>query len=174
MTEPELLRVRSGDCAFVADARYFPVLVITWWGAADEALVRRYFQWNDTMLARAEAEDTKVAFVSDNRASKRPPATVRALTAELSDRSGEGLSRRSLATMVVLDSALVRGALTAIQWLSSRPWNLTMVGGVEQALHRALELLDGEDIPVPVGLDPARYASPPMPSEDDDTSAATG
>ena len=174
MTEPELVRVRSGDCAFVADARHFPVLVITWWGAADEALIRRYFEWSDAMLARAAAEDTKLAFISDNRASKRPPAHVRALTAELTDQTGDELSNRSVTTIIVLDSALVRGALTAIQWLSARPWDLTMCGDIETALSKALQLLEAADVPPPPRLDPARYTTPQMPTVDGESSAATG
>jgi hypothetical protein len=163
--EPAYLAYRDGDCAFVADARDFPLLVTTWWGEASVPLVRRFFAWNDAMCTRAMSEDTHVAMVSDNRHSKRPPATVRKLLAELTDASTEIAGGRALPTLVVIDNALVRGALTAIQWLSARSWGVQVVASVEDGLRQALDALAAAGAEPP-DVDPSAHVAPAMPEVD--------
>ena len=114
-----ILSFRSGGSSFVADGRYFPLLVATWYGETSEASLRRYHRWVGAMRERGRREDVQIVSINDSRNAQRPPATVRKVAVELMLESrraaGDGLQ---LPTLVVVDSPLVRGALAAMSWMS--------------------------------------------------------
>jgi hypothetical protein len=164
MAEPGIVEFRDGDCAYVGDERHFPLALTTWWGEPTEKMMRSYFAWAAGLIARAAASDLYVIFVSDSRFTTRPPATVRKVAADLANAMPH--SERTLQSFVVLDSALIRGAITALQWLSSRDLNLTMVGTVERAITSALELFATRGITLARSIDPAAYPTAVMPGPD--------
>mgnify|MGYP001162882153 CR=1 FL=1 len=173
MTEPALLSYREGEHAFVADARDYPLLVVRWFGESTETSVRRYFQWLDGMYARAKAERTQLVSINDSRLAKRPPPTVRKVTAELIDASSLAADEYALPTLLVLDSALIRGAVTAMRWLSLAKWNVETVANMPDAIARAFELLRSVGVTPPAGVDPQVYRDLQMPTTEGET-AVTG
>lgn len=171
MTEPSLLSYREGDHAFVADARDYPLLVVRWFGESTEDSVRRYFRWLDAMYERAKSEGTQIVTINDSRLAKRPPPTVRKLTAELIDASAVATGDDSLPTVLVLDSALIRGAVTAMKWLSIAKWNVETVGDMPDAIARAFELLEGAGVNPPATIDPNTYRDLQMPATEGENEA---
>jgi len=163
VTVPTTLSFREGDRAVLADGRYFPILWVTWWGEPNEALIRRYFEWNDAMILRAMAERVKFAHITDARQTGFPPPTVRKLVAELTEASPLEASDLNLGTFLVHESALLRGAVTAIQWLSKRDFKVVPIPDLRGGVVRALEALAKANIARPPGLDPEGCIAPSMP-----------
>ena len=152
----------------MADARHFPLVVITWFGEMNEATYRQFHDWMCSVVERAQAEGTKVAMVNDARNARRPPPTVRKYIAELTDSMVGEFEAYSVDNFIVIDNALVRGALTAMQWLSNARWGVRPVPSLAEALERALRLLEAENIPVPP-VDPQHYPAHEMPKPEDES-----
>jgi hypothetical protein len=159
----EYFEMRDANAGFVADLRHFPVQIGTFFGESTERLARAYFEWSNEVASEVIARGQKYVLVSDNTSALRPPATVRKLVSELIDAGPEGQTDALLATFVVFDSALVRGAVTAMQWLSNREWRLTTAATVHEAIERALLVLDAAGLARPPGLSPATYVAPALP-----------
>lgn len=136
-----VLQLRDGERAIVADDRYFPVLWLTWWGESNEALVHGYFEWHAEQLRRAQVENTKLVVVTDGRNAKRPPPTVRRLIGELTTELGPAAEQLSVATLLVLDNPVVRGAATAITWLTNRDFKFQAVPDLRVAMRLAQDKL---------------------------------
>jgi len=162
---PGTLTSRDGTRAFFADARYFPVLWVTWWGEANELLIRRYFEWNNAMLLRASAEGSKFANITDARCASLPSATVRRLVANLTDESPPAGNLLNVGTYLIHDNAFVRGAVTAVQWLSQRDLKIVAVSDLRSGIARAVASLAKSGISAPQGLDAERCSAPTMPAE---------
>ena len=91
-------------------------------------------------------------------------STVRKLIAALIDEGPAAKTQRVVASFVVFESALVRGAVTAMQWLSRQSWNLRTAATVQQAVGGALEALAEAGIAAPKHLSPATYVTPEAPT----------
>ena len=166
MAVPDVIWERDGDATLVADARYFPLIISTFTGATTEKIMCRYFAWNNAQAERADRENTKFITLSDARLAKRPDATVRKTIAELSDEAPAALHERHLPSVLVLESAIVRGALTAIQWMSRNEFKTLSAPTMAAGFERVLASLAAERISIPSGLDPATYVAPALPGED--------
>jgi len=153
---------RDGQSAILTDDRWAPVYFVTWFGATSEKTATGYFAWNRQVIETAIRTKTPTVLISDATDAERPPPKVRALMAELSDAQprAEGL----VFSYVVLPNALIRGALTAMQWLTRKPWPIEMVASLPEAIERALAALDGAGARRPAGLDPRGYVRPKRPT----------
>jgi hypothetical protein len=159
----DLFAVRDGNSAFVGDARYFPLVIVTWFGEMTEPLARRYFEWQDPILERVIAEKTKFAFVADTTRCARPSPKMRKLVVELSN-AGPSVAAYALPTYTAIESALVRGAITAMQWVVNIDWRIVPVPTARQGLQKAIAALLAEGVKVPRGIDPDTYRAPEMPA----------
>lgn len=160
----EYFTARDGGSSVVGDIRHFPVLIATWFGEPTESLVRAYFAWSDEVASEAHAHGQRYAIISDNSHALRPSPTVRKLIATLIDDGPAAKTDRVIASFVVFESALVRGAVTAMQWLSRQSWNLRTSATVQQAVGGALEALAEAGIAPPTHLSPATYVTPEAPT----------
>lgn len=154
---------RDGDAAVIGDIRHFPVMITTWFGEPTEDLIRHYFAWSDEVARQAIGCGQRYVIISDNARARRPPPTVRKLVTKLIDGGPAAATDCIVATFVVFESALVRGAVTAMQWLSIKDWNLTTAATVQQAVAEALKAVDQYGFPRPARLSPARYVAPDPP-----------
>jgi hypothetical protein len=154
----------DGASSVVGDIRHFPVLIATWFGEPTEPLVRAYFAWSDEVAREAYAQGQRYAIISDNAHALRPSPTVRKLIAALIDEGPAAKTDRVVASFVVFESALVRGAVTAMQWLSRQSWNLRTTATVQLAVAGALEALEEAGILLPTRLSPATYVTPEAPT----------
>jgi hypothetical protein len=159
----DYLTARDGEAGVVGDVRHFPVLIATWFGEPTERLVRHYFAWSDEVAREAYVRRERYVIVSDNVNAVRPSPRTRALIADLIDAGPAATTDRIIASFVVFDSALVRGAVTAMQWLSKKDWRLTTTATVQEAIAGALGVLAKHGLRRPPGLLPERYVAPTRP-----------
>lgn len=99
----------------------------------------------DTFIRRAdEYLDRREPFVVVHNASfsVRPSATIRAKLAAHIERQGDAMSRYIKAAGVVTASALVRGAVTAINWISPAPFPQRTFANLESAEQWVLAELE--------------------------------
>ena len=159
-----MARLVDGDSALVYDTTHAPVLISTHFGPATEVLVRDYF---GLMLEVLEdlGSGARYVGITDGSRSARPSPAVRRLLAELTDLYRPRFKDASLANLTVIESPVVRGAVTAIRWLSRVEWQLDIVANMEQAMTRARTILDHASIAWPAGLDPATYVRPQHPGQ---------
>jgi hypothetical protein len=116
----ELRWVEGQKGALALDDRTFPVVFATWIGHSDESLIRAFYAWNDEQLKRVTREKCAFALITDAILAERPEAPVRSLIADLTremQRTHAVAETYRTGSIVVLESALVRGALTAVGWL---------------------------------------------------------
>lgn len=154
---------RDADAAVIGDIRHFPVMITTWFGEPTEDLVRHYFAWSDDVARQAIERGQRYVIISDNARARRPAPTVRRLVAKLIDAGPAAATDCIVATFVVFESALVRGAVTAMQWLSAKDWNLTTAATVQQAVAAALKAVEQHGFPRPDRLSPTTYVAPDPP-----------
>ncbi|HET6585495.1 MAG TPA: hypothetical protein VFG69_18680, partial [Nannocystaceae bacterium] len=164
MPVEDYFTARDGDAAVIGDIRHLPVMITTWFGEPSEALVRHYFAWSDDVARQAIARGQRYVIISDNARARRPSPVVRKVVSKLIDAGPAAATDCIVATFVVFESALVRGAVTAMQWLSSKEWNMTTVATVQQAVAAALKAVDEYGFPRPARLSPATYVAPDPPS----------
>ena len=67
------------DGAAHFDARYFPVVLITWFGVISEPGIQIYSEWVDRMASRASEESTRMFLIEDISDCERPTPEVRRL-----------------------------------------------------------------------------------------------
>jgi hypothetical protein len=163
MNADEFFSARDGDGAVIGDIRHFPVLIVTWFGEPTEHLVRRYFGWSDDVARHAIARGQRYVIISDNSRARRPPPTVRKIVSKLIDDGPAAATDCVIETFVVFESALVRGAVTAMQWLSMKDWNLRTAATVQLAVEGALKAVDDYGLPRPARLSAATYVAPEPP-----------
>ncbi|MBL8741770.1 MAG: hypothetical protein JNK04_11770 [Myxococcales bacterium] len=104
--------LRDGECVVFLNDDHPNVLIVTWTGAATLQSVERFYAWCRTHIAEAEAAGRKLVLVNDAIDAERPEAAVREAFAR-----HHLTSNTVVAAPVVLTSALVRGAMTAVGWI---------------------------------------------------------
>ena len=154
----EHLRIDGPDGHITCDARHWPIVIATWVGDADIESVREFFRWNGEVIERARAEGGYLMITDADRAS-RPAPDVRRVVAQLTNDMPEDAKSLSHGNYLVLSSALVRGAITAMQWMSREKWTTVQVGSIPEAISRAFVDLDKAGLRRPVSLDPNQYTT---------------
>jgi hypothetical protein len=145
--------------SIVCDETHWPVVIITWIGRADADSVRKFFAWNRSVLPRADKAGGYV-MITDASAAARPDADVRRLVAELNDELPPEARDLSIGNYVVITNPLIRGAMTAMQWVSRSEWQAIQVSSMHEAIRRSFIELDKAGKLRPRSLDPDRYVPP--------------
>ena len=155
-----LVSQEFADAHLTFDDRYFPIVVMRWDGLADIEAAK----WGMDHLAGASktavARGTRLVSISDARRARRPSAEVRKYFAAESARGLPEQADVVINTYVVLDSALLRGALTAIGWLSPSVQSVKTTATIEEAIEQALQDLEANGVARPHGLSAATYTMP--------------
>jgi len=155
-------RFTDGTAAIIIDDSTSPLLVATSYGVTTEKLAREAFAWLREFAAGMRARRGRYVTVIDARQAGRPSASVRQLVSTLTDELREVAPGAELASLFVAESVLIRGALTAIMWVSRSSWRPILVSSCEEALQRGAEILRAAGVEVPVI--PARYRPPAPPA----------
>jgi hypothetical protein len=159
MPSPEILR--DGASSIVLDERWSPLVFLTWFGEPTEPLVRSYFEWNAGMLTRAKERNRRLVTINDAFATDRPSPKVRQLLVDLAKEQPPWARQMTLQGFVVVESALIRGAVTALSWLDPNLMSGSkVVPSIEAAIEAALAVLDEAGIPRPAGASAAAYRRP--------------
>lgn len=146
------------------EARWFPVLVATWFGTASVSAVERYATWLARMGARAEAGGTRIVILGDiTRLEQRPGPDVRAAMAAAIDGLVTRHPGRFLGGSTIVGQPIMRAVLLMVLALTRRSLDMRPVRDLEEGIARSFALLDGAGIPRPPGLDAASYRSPERP-----------
>ena len=136
------------------DARHFPVLTATWAGMVTTEILDRYFEARAPYLRHAEALGLRTVVVTDMSLQEAPNSVIRRYIAEqgkLIDPDFPSL----LGYVVVVPSRVLRGMVTAIQWVIGDMW-------VE--LRQTPSLADAYRVAGQIYRD-AGLVAPPMPPE---------
>lgn len=115
-----------------------PLFVVTFDGIPSEAEFDAYLATTTRLLI---ARKQKTVTIVDSRRSGRVPASLRKKQAEWLKQYENLLTTYSVGTVFVIDSPLVRGALTAILWLQPLPTAHAVVATLAQAESWAVERL---------------------------------
>lgn len=155
--------VREGTASVVLDSRAWPVVITTWFGTPTEGLVDRYFDQHATILERGRKNSERIVLISDTFATERPTATARKRIADRTSAHADVAQSITLQSFIVIESALIRGAVTALSWVMPSMEENEVVGSIETAIDRALAALDAAGIARPTGLRARTYHRPARP-----------
>ncbi len=96
------------------------------------------------------AAPTKHALVVDTTAiEKIPDATLRKKMKDFEDGRRPIIREKNIGSAIVLSNALVRGAYTALRWISPQPAPNKAFSNVREAARWCIEgiVADGQDVP---------------------------
>jgi hypothetical protein len=125
----------DGDSELVIDTSHLPLLITTWFGSPTLGLVEVYTEWFVRFVERSRASGRKFVILDDAIRAGRPAPPVRGLLAKIQCPSDVVVDR-----VVVVDSAAIRGALTALSWITGNPIKTTPT--IDQGVRDCLALLD--------------------------------
>ena len=117
----------------------FPLVTVRFRGAQTLTEFEGYL----AALAELYREGRPFGLVCDSRGAEAPPAVHRKLQADFIAQHGRLIRSLNLGTAFVIDSVLLRGALTAILWLQPLPCPHFVSGDVEEARRWARARLNG-------------------------------
>lgn len=130
----------------IVDDSCFPVVLTIFPARVDERSIAAYFKQFGSILDRGQPF---VSVADATLATERPPPTVRKQLADWTHSIEPRLVHLSKGDARVVQSSLIRGAMTAIGWLHRTPvpqeWFTSMAGATEWALAR----LDEAAVDVP-------------------------
>lgn len=166
MTEPDpdIECVVLPEVAVHLSARHFPVIIATWFGVPNPAVITHLSAWFERMCTRAEAEGSKVVFIGDTTDMEQQPGPeVRRAIAEGVQRVLAQHPGRLLGITTIVGPPMMRAVIIMVLALTRDKLNWKPVKNLQQALERSFALLDEAKIPRPEGLDAATYRRPPQP-----------
>jgi hypothetical protein len=143
---PEIRQSTRG--AIVIDDRYTPLIITTFFGETDLALGRWFEDVHKKLLLSHGAQGRRILSIADATMAVKPTPDMRRFWAELSDRSTPTMKEATLATFLVVNSALIRGAITAISWMSPSLRDLESFGTVDEAIREAFQRLARAGTPI--------------------------
>ena len=152
------------DGAAHFDARYFPVVLITWFGVISEPGIQIYSEWVDRMASRASEESTRMFLIEDISDCERPTPEVRRLLGRTLTQLAKRHGTLYLGGSMIIPSAFMRAAFTIVKVLAGNLLDYKPVKCVEDAMERAFSMLDEAGIERPEDLDPATYRRPDRPT----------
>jgi hypothetical protein len=152
--------IRGPHGHIVVDAQHFPLMFTKFVGEVSRDMFAEYFNWVRKVNERARRADIRVITVSDISRGKRPPVDVRKFVAEEQDRVVETYGSTNMASYIVVENALVRGALTAIGWSTKKGLDATPVRSIGEGIDRAFADFDANRIERPRNLRARSYAFP--------------
>jgi hypothetical protein len=132
--EPLVRRV-DGESELVVDTSHLPLVITTWFGSPTLGLVEAYTEWFVRFVERNRAAGRKFVILDDAIRAGRPAPPVRGLLAKIQCPSDVVVDR-----VVVVDTAAIRGALTALSWITGNPIKTTPA--VDQGVRDCLVRLD--------------------------------
>jgi len=111
-----------------------PLIVATFVGVPNEAQFVEYLEILATNLRTTLAQSKKTAMILDTtQAPVAAPPRLRQIQAEWLKEHHQGLRLGLVGMGFVIQSALVRGAMTAVMWLQNLPYPYSVCATLDQA-----------------------------------------
>lgn len=145
---------RGGSLAAVDDT-HLPVLISTFRGHIELDMAQWHHRATSVILRHRHQLGQPIVYITDSRGMHVPSATVRKYWADIM-KENEAMMNAMLGNFVVLDSPIMRGALTAIEWLTTLSRRIHYVATMEQAEVEANRCLSERGYS-PVALDGKTY-----------------
>ncbi len=142
-------------CTVTIDRRRMPVLIVTWRGKATERMTRVYFDQLTELCRKAGKQ--KFVTIADARAASAPTAGIRKLLSEQVELLRPVTEPVLLCSVVIVRTALMRGALTAIQWAVRHETRVVAVNDFTAAFDVACGVLRRAEIAPPVDMSVPLY-----------------
>lgn len=156
---------KSDRGAVVVDLRHHPIVITTWFGKATPNTVEGFFRVSIDAYRAAIARAIPHVLITDTEESDMPDAAVRAQIAELTKAQNEALAPSAAlnyGSYVVISNPIIRGALTAIGWLTGGMDNVN-VSTCAEAITRAKADYEAKGGKWPVTLTAEGYTRPAWP-----------
>lgn len=125
------------------DDSAWPIVYARFEGEATVEGFDEYARWVEVQIKRAVKTNERFVNITDTRGKMQVSPEVRRHMADWVARQEEtGLSAASLGSIVVVDSMIIRGVMTAISWVSrAQMVNVSSVATAADAWKLAGELL---------------------------------
>ena len=123
--------------------------------------VEAYFAESERQLERAKANGERFVLITDTYPTKPPSAKVRQRIAELSQSQSPKSQPYVLESITIVESALIRGVVTALSWIDPSMARTKNVASYQAALDGGLAALKAAGIAAPPAL-PTRQERPPV------------
>lgn len=154
------LHRRSSSRTVVAVTdRHLPLLLSTLRGDLNLEAVQRHDRQVNDIIQEQLACRRSLVYVVDARGLSMPSAVVRRYWADRVNESRNVLEAM-LGTFIVVDNTFLRGALTAIAWMTDAARLLSYTPNLDDAVARANATLTERGLP-PAKFHPATHSVPP-------------
>jgi hypothetical protein len=114
-----------------------------------EATLREHLDGQTEELQRSVQVGRRAYLIIAAQGELRPPPEVRKLQAEWMEEHRDLIARNSLGIGFVIDNPLVRGALTAIFWVTRPPVPYKVHPTIAEALAHAVQVCQAEGLELP-------------------------
>jgi hypothetical protein len=125
------------------DTSLWPIVLVTPYGNLTDADYETMFKTFDALWRRRE----RMLSLTDTRKSGNATPKQRQRIGEWLKANADTMERCSLGSVVIVESTLVRGALTAIDWISGSKIRSEYVGTWKHAVDKAKEILVKHGLP---------------------------
>lgn len=142
----------------IVDNRYVPLIVSTFIGEVELDQGLWYERVTLELIAREAQAGRRVVSIHDASRVTKTSADMRRFWAEMSARNSATLESRTLANVVVVTNALMRGVLTAVGWMNPRVASLKLFPSLDAAVAASQKLLQAAG--TPVTIPPGGYQLP--------------
>jgi hypothetical protein len=133
----------------VVDDSRWPLLTVVWRGSVSNEEFTAYLGALDRNLARTKEARTRTAILMDARGAAATSSVQRKMQADWMKANEHECRRYCAGFAFVLDSAFVRGALTAILWLAPLPAEHIVCATVDEADQWLCQRLRDAGVVVP-------------------------
>ena len=135
----DIVRRLDGDAELVIDTSHMPLLITTWFGSPTLGLVQWYSEWFAGFVERSRASKARFVILDDAIRAGRPAPPVRGLLSKVQCPAEVVIDR-----IVVVDTAAIRGAITALSWILGNPIKTTPA--IQDGVRDCLAALDAAKV----------------------------
>ena len=141
-----LNRVTNPRTVVSVTDRHLPILLSTFRGELELGAVRQHDEQVTDIINKSITQSKPLVYVVDARGLATPSAMVRRYWANQINES-RAVFDALLGTFIILDSAILRGALTAIVWMTDGARRISYVPSFDVAVQRSNALLEAQGHP---------------------------
>lgn len=155
--EGKLLTHTVGTGSYVLDGRFFPLLITGWFGDLTHELVVHFFEARSEFTSHAKQAGLKVIQITESSRMGVPTAAVRKSIADHTLQA-DANSGVMIEYVVVIPSSIMRGVVTAVNWISGdKGTPMVNVGSLDAAFSRVEKVFSNAGIKFTA---PADYKMP--------------
>jgi hypothetical protein len=141
---------KDEGCSARIDQRFDPVIVASFYGAITKKLMLEFSAWFRAYLMSLRP-GTKFVMINDPRGVPSHSPVIRKIAVEEMGKLKTLMELHSLENIMIIDNTLLRGAITALSWLTGNRAHCA-VKDMPEAITTASQALTRAGLPVPAGL----------------------